>query len=39
VLLGADWHAHRIGNERREVALRAGNGGLLGAGALVAAVI
>jgi uncharacterized membrane protein YadS len=38
-LLGASWHAHRIGNERRDVALLAGIGSLLGAGALAAAAI
>jgi hypothetical protein len=36
-LLGATWHAHRIGNERRDVALLGLFAGLIGVGSLASA--
>lgn len=38
VVLAAAWHAHHLGNASRDVALLGATGGLLGVGALVAAV-
>jgi hypothetical protein len=38
-MLGVTWHAHRIGNERRDVVLLGIFAGLLGAGSVAAAVL
>jgi uncharacterized membrane protein YoaT (DUF817 family) len=38
-MFGVTWHAHRLGNERRDVALLGAIAGLLGAGSVAAAAL
>jgi hypothetical protein len=38
-MLGVTWHAHRLGNERRDVALLGVFAGVLSAGSVAAAVV
>lgn len=37
-MLGVTWHARRLGNERRDVALLATISGLLGLGSMLSAI-
>jgi hypothetical protein len=39
IMLWVTWHAHRLGNERRDVKLLGGLTAALGAGAAVSAVV